>query len=205
MARVFMSHSRTDKIGQNLFNKLFGTCDHEAYWYSFEGPTPPHAKTLLEAIKGSASVFVILSRPMTEPHTRSWVGYEVGIAASLGKNVWVFEQKDTEYVQVPVPYLTGYIQYPKEIEQKDTYPFADIVKTAGLKIPGLKVNVKSPIFHSTFCQYEDCQAPYYVWVYDTKYLCPVCRRKRTRIDLNELIKSMGDSLTKGFTQNDLKR
>ena len=81
---------------------------------------PPHAKTLLEAIKGSSALFVLLSKPMEKEFTRSWVGYEVGLAAALNKNVWVFEpiSSSNDFIDVLVPYLTGYIQYPEKLDKK---------------------------------------------------------------------------------------
>lgn len=175
MARVFISHSKEDDQGRVFFDKLFGSVEHEGYWYSWEGPTPPHAKTIIEAIKGSASVFVILSKPMENPYTRSWVGYEVGVAAALGKNIWVFEPVE-ENVSVPVPYVTGYIQYPTTLDEKRVFPYHTLVKSAGVTIPEDPKPETEPRFIRTFCSYEDCKSPYYLFVLGNDFECPVCRK-----------------------------
>ena len=181
MARVFISHSKDDKKGRIFFDKLFSSSQHQAYWYSWEGPTPPHAKTLLEALKASSALFVILSKKMEKKHTRSWVGYEVGLAAALQKNVWVFEPINSS-VNVPVPYITGYIQYPEKLDSKNTFPYANIVESAGMEIPTDPDSSTLPQFVSNFCPYEDCKAPFYRYVYKMELECPVCKRRIVAIE-----------------------
>lgn len=179
-----MSHSKDDKKGCSFFDKLFSSYQHEAYWYSWEGPKPPHAKTLLEAIKGSSALFVLLSKPMEKEFTRSWVGYEVGLAAALNKNVWVFEpiSSSNDFIDVPVPYLTGYIQYPEKLDKKKIFPYADIVSTAGAVIPKDPDLTTLPHFLSNFCPYENCKAPFYRYVHHKNWRCPVCRRELIAVE-----------------------
>jgi len=183
MAQVFISHSKDDNISQNFFDKLFRSVNHKAFWYSWEGPTPPHAETLIKAINNSASLFVVLSKSMEKPHTRSWIGYEVGIASALNKNVWVFEPEN-EFYNVPVPYVTGYFQFPKLLEKLKTYPFYNLVETAGTEINLLGKPQIRPGFiefinlYNTRCSHKDCKASYYVEDKQKSITikCPVCRR-----------------------------
>ncbi len=175
--QVFMSHSKDDQNGRDFFDKLFSSTEHRAFWYSWEGPKPPHAKSIRDAIEGSASVFVILSKPMEKPYTRSWVGYEVGIASGLNKNVWVFEPAwiKPDFVDVPVPFLTGYIQYPQKIDKKTIFPYISLVESAGTAIPKDPDPKSLPLFKLVTCPNKDCRAQYYRFVFGGNYKCPVCR------------------------------
>ena len=184
MAQVFISHSKDDEVGKNFFKSLFQSVEHKAYWYSWEGPKPPHAHTLREAILSSASVFVVLSKQMEYPHTRIWVGYEVGIASALKLNVWVFEPSN-EICNVPVPYVTGYLKFPQSIQNKNTYPFIEIVESAGksteiCKNPPytlLEFSMPPQLVHIR-CSNDNCSAEYYIreTLKDSIH-CPVCRNK----------------------------
>ncbi|VVB89651.1 Uncharacterised protein [uncultured archaeon] len=187
MGRVFMSHSKDDEAGRTFFAKFFDSSDHKAYWYSWEGPKPPHAKTILDALKASDSLFVVLSKPMEKTHTRTWVSYEVGLAAALKLNVWVFEPKD-EKIDVPIPYVTGYIQYPKKVNTKKTFPFFPIVESAGTTIPTDQPEIM-PKFKITHCGKETCKATFYRFVYGKKYKCPVCRGELivSELDTSDII------------------
>lgn len=186
-SRVFMSHSKEDNDGRAFFDKLFSSFQHEAYWYSWEGPTPPHTKTLLEAIRASSSMFVLLSKPMERKFTRSWVGYEVGLAVALNKNVWVFEptHKPRDFIDVPVPYLTGYIEYPERLDTKNMFPFANVVRDAGVSIPQDPDPTSLPQFLSSFCAYQDCKAPFYRYVLQKHWRCPVCRRELVALEYSQ--------------------
>lgn len=148
-----MSHSKDDEVGRTFFDKLFSSSVHHAYWYSWEGPKPPHANSIREAIDKSASVFVILSKQMDQPHTRSWVSYEVGIACGLNKRVWVFEPENIapDFIDVPVPFLTGYIQYPLKLNKKRTFPYNNLVESAGIAIPTDPSPMQQPFFKYCTC------------------------------------------------------
>jgi hypothetical protein len=187
LARVFVSHSKDDSEGRAFFDKLFASVPHGLYWYSWEGPKPPHAETLRIAVANSASVFVVLSEEMDKPQTRSWVGYEVGLASALRKNVWVFERVDSSPVGVPVPYVTGYVHRFGELPLKDVFPFNQIAETAGGTVPGVGSSRPrgvpggtepgtSATVRVTICPYPDCLARYAAYLYNSETYCPVCRR-----------------------------
>ena len=182
MGRIFISHSKDDDEGRKFFDKFLASVEHQGYWYSWEGPTPPHAQTLIEAIKASESMFVILSRPMENPQTRSWVGYEVGVAAALKKKVWVFESEGS-MIDVPVPFVTGYIQYPKVIPKKKTFPYLQIIEAAGGNIPKEPDPTQIPRFVSHFCAYPECSSPYYRYVLHETFSCPTCRKSQLAFEM----------------------
>ncbi len=184
MGRIFISHSREDDEGRRFFDKILASVEHQGYWYSWEGPTPPHAQTLIEAIKASESMFVLLSKPMENPQTRSWVGYEVGVAAALKKKVWVFEPEEIK-IDVPVPFVTGYIQYPKTLKQKNIFPYHTIIRDAGANIPEDPSPNETPLFLSTFCAYEDCRSPFFRYVSQDSFRCPSCRRELLAAEMIE--------------------
>jgi len=182
MAQVFITHSSQDRDGKAFFDKLFASSTHKAFWYSWEGPEPPHSKKLLNAIRNSASLFVILSSPMEEYHTISWVGYEVGIAAEQNKPIWVFEYfKDN--VKVPVPYVSGYVQYPGSLETKKVFPYNTIVEYAGRIGGWTGMPIKDPensengLIEIT-CGHPQCLASYYTYT-EHSFFCPVCRNALT--------------------------
>ena len=175
MAQVFISHSKDDEEGREFFNNIFSSINHKGFWYSWEGPEPPHALTLLNEIKKSQSLFVVLSYSMEQPQTRSWVGYEVGIAVALKKNVWVFEPENG-YINVPVPYVTGYVQFPQQIENLKIFPYYHILNSAGKEIPQT-IDPSTNNLIMTTCTYSDCKAEYYTYILRSSFLCPVCRRE----------------------------
>jgi len=187
--QVFASHSKDDEEGRAYFDRLFASSGgNSIYWYAWEGPEPPHAQTLRKAIGESASVAVILSPKMDNPYTRAWVGYEVGLAHGLGKNVWVFERSD-QLVELPVPHVTAYVQRFESLPKKRIFPFFQYAATAGTEVFGDRGRVVKPegvpsgptkesstYFTSASCAYEDCRAFYHSYVYAAAFKCPVCRR-----------------------------
>ena len=178
---VFISHSKHDRNGRRFFDSVFASTSNISYWYSFVGPKPPHAASLLKAISDASSVFVVLSKPMGERHyTRSWVGYEAGVAVSLKKNVIVFERFD-EFVNLPVPGASAYIQRPssvKDLEIQNSFPFWDLCDNGGESITLSRRSPPSMYTNGEVtCPNVDCKARYslILWHNVEKWHCPVCR------------------------------
>lgn len=188
MAQVFISHSKDDKKGRLFFDKLFADAKYDPYWYSWKGPEPPHAITIKKAIKNSTSVFVILSEHMVNHYTQSWVGYEVGIAAAFNKNVWVFES-NREHIDVPVPYVTGYVQFPEGIKRRNTYPYINLVESGGSRKPSInsqQIQLGSQKFVNDICPNINCKSSYYRYSLSKQFKCPVCRDIIYLIDMVEV-------------------
>jgi hypothetical protein len=182
VAQVFISHSGDDRNGWDFFQGLFGSVSHSAFWYAWSGPTPPHSGALFRAISQSASLFVVLSEGMEKPQTRSWVGYEVGVARALNRPVWVFERASTRPVEVPVPFLTGYIQRPDELATLRTFPYFDLVSAAGTNRPDYYTNPEGPNLFTVTCPHDDCKAGYGAFLLEDQniapqFSCPVCRKE----------------------------
>jgi hypothetical protein len=174
-----MSFSKDDKEGRTFFDSMFASAGVRAYWYPFpEGPTYPHSKGIREAIEGSESLFVVLSKSMEEkPHTRSWVSFEVGIANGLRMPVWVFERWN-ERVEIPIPGATGYLQRPPETNTLNLFVFGDLVKSAGRGYPspsgGVWINAR--------CGNQECREEFLAYVLDPNTArCPACRKPATII------------------------
>ncbi len=82
-------------------------------WFECEHPEKPAWAWILEHIRGSKAVFVLLSPTMLGwqvQHTQNWVAWEVGAASAIGKPVIVFEPL-TERVPFTVPYCDRQVLY----------------------------------------------------------------------------------------------
>jgi len=178
MATFFMSHSKGDKRGRLFFDQIFASTHHQAYWYSFEGPVPPHASSIKTAIKQSCAMFVILSEKMDNNHTRAWVGYEVGLMAGRDLTTWVFEYVDDD-VNVPVPFVSGFLQYTKKLEKKNQGIYLKLINALGGFGTDDGENLMAEVMgtlSNISCPYEDCIAPYSIYNLSKEFDCPVCKR-----------------------------
>lgn len=114
MTKIFLSHSKLDKEILNYFDtivaRIEGISSFRASLESFPIVESP-AETITNAIKQSVAVFVLLGKGMLQSqYTMSWVGYEVGFANALAKEVWVFELQN-EIIDFPTPHVDHYILY----------------------------------------------------------------------------------------------
>jgi hypothetical protein len=121
-----------------------------------------------------AALFVLLGRNLQRPptstpqFTHNWVSFEVGIAAGIGKPIWVFEEYNTE-IKFPVPYVTDYGQYQIGRVEYLRY-YSNLFGNLFL----LNHRIAPPgVFN---CPYEDCNAVYRYWSQLERFNCPVCRR-----------------------------
>lgn len=157
-------------------------------------------------------MFVVLSPPMVEqPHTRAWVGYEVGVAADLDLPVVVIEPEGTT-VPLHLPGATHYIRRPKSVLDGLSPAWKHLAKTAGRLVDrewvaeaetlGEKIweflyNAAtadmdtSGLFKRAVCDHPDCKSRFYVpddLYGGTRIPCPICRRDVAsfRVKLSEL-------------------
>lgn len=180
--KAFVSHSKSDKNGITFVDTIFSGVENLAYFYSYQGPTPPHAQTLKNVITTECKSLLVLlsSYLLSKKHTASWVSYEVGIAHATGLNVWVFESIGDEPVEMPVPYVSAYVQRKKYLELRSTFPYDTIGDFAGTKIPeGPDGNSKNgcKYYGKITCPNEDCKAQYSIFLEKNRYQCPVCRKR----------------------------
>lgn len=158
MGRVFVSHSAKDANGRTFLQSLFGSVPDTAYFYSWEGPEPPHALTLRDRIAESDSLFVLLSPRLDSSFTVAWVSCEVGMALALSKPVWVLERLiglGATVTRVPVPGLTGYLERPSTLPNRRVEPYASLVESAGVGVP---VGPDGREVQQIVCPNRECRA-----------------------------------------------
>lgn len=172
---VFMAHSGKDDLGRIFFDRLFASSGARANWYPYtEGRTYPHSVGIRKAIEAASSLFVVLSKPMEErPQTRSWVSYEAGIAVGLNRPIWVFEPVG-QSIEIPVPGAWGYLQRPGMTSTFRTFPYQQIVTSAGMEFP----KADSDAWFYGICGDPDCRERFVAHVLDPRSArCPACRRE----------------------------
>jgi hypothetical protein len=116
MVFVFVSHSKHDRQLVNFFSNIFADIGLRGMFYEWQiVPNDYAGRTITSIIRNRecAALFVLLGRNLQRPptstpqFTHNWVSFEVGIAAGIGKPIWVFEEYNTE-IKFPVPYVTDY-------------------------------------------------------------------------------------------------
>jgi hypothetical protein len=199
---VFVSHSQHDAEGQLFLHNVFNqpTSKFRPLFYSVEGPKPPHAESIRSQIRSSVALFVLLSSPMTKSdYTRSWIGFEVGIAAERNLPVVVIEPDVNPAVNLPVPGTTHYIRRPKTAASIGVPLWRTVAETAcqpqereelpytGKLGPDILAGLANMFmdgvdgtgeFHRTTCHNDGCRSSFWVpmslYTYG-RFPCPVCR------------------------------
>ena len=188
---VFDSHSSRDNNGMAFLDSMFSSTKHQRFRYSFTENEPPHSETIKKAIGTSSSVIVTLSRFMTKPHTAMWVGYEVGTAHDLSKNIIVFENFESDWINLPVPYVDAYIQRPKKLTSFSE-PFKTIAESAGMQFkPDTKP--KNALYADFItCPNPNCKSKYYGMLYKMPFPCPVCKHeiKASNLDIDKVLSNL---------------
>ena len=121
LKQIFMSHSQKDAIVIQVFNEIFAKTGVKPVWMEYDkwsqGEDEPNWSWISRHIDMSdtVGVFVLLTRNVIDTNdskrtlaTQNWVAYEIGIAATASKPVFVFKEEDVDF---PVPYLTNYMPY----------------------------------------------------------------------------------------------
>jgi hypothetical protein len=122
----------------------------------------------------TVAVFVLLGKNLEKPptptpqYTHNWVSFEVGVASSSQKPIWVFEEFGS-LIRFPIPFVTDYAQYTLESLEHLQY-YERIFQERII----YRTNSVLPV--PTFqCPYTDCNAIYNCWSIAKKFHCPVCR------------------------------
>jgi hypothetical protein len=118
MSQIFISHSARDEGLKNFFNKAFATSAVNAKYEEIEQLYNGTITTqqIEQDITFSSAVFVLLSRNVDSlPHTRDWIGHEVGFSKGThggNKDVWVFEHiADAGQLTKVIPNFDHYVIY----------------------------------------------------------------------------------------------
>jgi hypothetical protein len=112
MAKVFISHSKKDaELVSNVAAMLRNIGDEPLIMeYAPQGDetVPPFAR-IREYVRVADHVMLFKTdNAIRTPYTRSWIIFEVGLAAELNKRLFVLERKGTP-IEFPIPYLTDYM------------------------------------------------------------------------------------------------
>jgi hypothetical protein len=201
---VFVSHYRKDMEGQLFLSHVFNQEGSRFVprFYSEEKPQPPHAAAIIKRIEQSSVLVVLLSPELAEkPHTRSWVGFEVGVAAHRGIPVFVIEPAASAPIDFPVPGTTHYALRPATAQSISGTFWSSIARTSfepkGPEYsdsPGVSWGTKNlaglygltpgttsvgGTFSEVRCQNDPCKASYFVEYGMTSkpFYCPVCRKE----------------------------
>ena len=126
MSRIFISHSQKDEDIISLFSKVFGSTHVRSIFMEYEKMVHGHdikSEDIKKEMQNSAALFIILSKNVkNNAHTRDWILWESGVAASLGKDIWIFElNSDFGKIDVVIPYFTHYI--PIDLNLKEVYAY----------------------------------------------------------------------------------
>lgn len=178
--QIFISHSQYDQDIRKFFDEIFSGRYVRSVRLEFERYEPPAANFILNQIRTSDALFVLLGPNITrEPATKIWVGFETGAAASIQppKEIWVFEPIQSAPIPFPVPFLHHYMLYDFSSQEHRDY-ITRVVRSYEAWIPVLRQTPTG--LGLTRCGYRDCQAPYYLHTDVKNYSCPVCRRPLTR-------------------------
>ena len=183
MAKIFISHSQDDP-NLDFFHRAFSGTEVKAIWMEFEEIKHPAWRTITKNVKGSSSLFVLLSEILDNEqyeHTQNWISFEVGLACMSGKHVWVFEPFD-EDINFVVPYFTHLVKYtPTDIDHIRI--IKKMVETHGLR-PTLGPK------HSIQC--PQCQNVFNLLSEIDEFTCPSCRwtlqeTKKEKLSLSDFI------------------
>lgn len=202
LSKIFVSHSKDDLEGQNFLHAVFSLEDSRfrPFFYAVAGPKAPRARTLRDHIRESKALFVLLSEKMNNPHTISWLGFEIGLATQQGLPIVVIEPDYRAPIPIPVPSTTHYTLRPKLPRSLSGTIWAAIGRTACIEPAALPKTPREGFwggladflefvaektfavegrFQRAQCRHEDCRAEFFVptLMIQEKYFCPVCRRK----------------------------
>lgn len=166
---IFLIHSRNDTYLPNFFDKAgakANVCLWEAEWFGMEGPAWVNLK---KEIKRCKAIFVLKGPNIAASlYTSSWVSWEIGVAASMEKDVWVFESLRSP-VFMPIPYLTDYVVYDPD----DYSHVAFVINLLESYGQG------APVFQGIPTDCPLCYIHYNLHTALNGWNCPACQRSIT--------------------------
>lgn len=201
MTTIFLSHSQRDAEIIQIFSNAFNDTKVVPILMEYEKFTNPPWKEIKNRIQNSSALFVLLGPNIQySEYTKHWIIYEIGIADSFNKQIWIFEDVRNE-VFFPIPHVNHYVLYDQFqseslnylqeiIKSYATNPYGalgglllgaavsinPIVALAGLLI-GSKLGIPSkPLGIRLTCPYEDCRITFEFYHSNRDLTCPSCRR-----------------------------
>lgn len=181
MPQIFISHSRYDEDIRKYFDEIFAGTTVKAIRLEFERFKEPPSKFILQSIRHSDAIFVLLGPNITRnPATQSWVGFETGVAAGRETlcPIWVFEPIQHAPIQFPIPFLHHYMPYDPNSKEHMEY-IISIVKGHQPLIPLFRIFTIPRGGKQVTCPYEGCGVSYILHTQIDEIYCPACRQKIT--------------------------
>jgi hypothetical protein len=174
VASVFISHSQYDIQIIDFFKRTIRSIPRlEPTLMELENLNHKNAGIVIkDLIKNDCiGLVVLLGERVLFPHginpsfTHSWVGFEVGVAASRGKPIIVFEDYE-DPIEYPVPYLDHFVRYKQD---KDHSRYIGQILRYNMPIQQAIAPYKIR------CPYTHCNAVYSYWSIRNRMHCPACR------------------------------
>lgn len=139
MSTIFISHSRSDAELVDAIRKVLENVDHTAIIEEFianEDKNQPPFEEIRNRVEICDIVFLFLTdNVVSKEHTKSWVMFEVGLAAKDRKKLYVFERSGVP-IEYPIPYLTDYMIFDKD-NTSDILDIQTLAKKTGKIHPGI--------------------------------------------------------------------
>ena len=182
--QVFVSHTQRDVEFCDIFDRACARVGIKAFRSEFESIILPAWSTILNAIRNSQALFLLVGKELVkaqslhEPsweYTQNWIAYEIGVACERGIDVWVI--CDDVKINFPVPYLNNYLTV--SLRHRNSFDY--FVGVLGKYVIGVKTTFPEPK-HSVRCGYNNCKGIYNLQVKPTpgeSITCPQCLRTIT--------------------------
>jgi len=116
---IFISHSRRDKELVERIRTIITNIGHQSIVEEFiptELKQPIPYAEIKSKVDLSSLVFLFLTdNVVLTEYTRNWVMFEISLAATQQKRLFVFERQGTP-IPYPIPYLTDYMIFNNTTE-----------------------------------------------------------------------------------------
>lgn len=172
MPKVFVSHSRRDSKLRQYLDSSFASSNVQAIRVEFEDYEITPCEFIRRSVEASESVFLLLGANVTHSiYTTNWIAYEIGLAAALHKDVWVFERYDS-VVPFPVPMVDHYVQYALR-NHRDLSLLRQIIAAYASDYGTGEL----PSGAEVTCPSSTCHATFYAHSRREEIICPSCRSR----------------------------
>lgn len=194
--QIFISHSRKDVKINDEFRNYFNGTRVKPFFAEFEkwSRDERHASYWIwKNIANSKALFLLLTESVAGIlHTRNWVAFEIGIAFTLKKPIWVFREigeveptvtfpmwafQMKEHEEFNVPYLDHFIPYPTVLNDKGQWLSDEYEKIAEETLfENMERIIRNPTEKKKdlIVQCGDCRLEFCYHGTNHKFKCPSC-------------------------------